>query len=196
MKQLFTFFSQILLLLVFISSIKTTHTASNYKLTSIINDAGGNLSLWVGKRQASGDFYVDWCSNSIWWFFNDLDKGWNHSLVPLITWKIAECNHGDGGDPGIMKLVNNGTFDAYINEFGDRLKKWLAGSDGIYGNNDDRRVYLRLGMKFDGIGYSERKNIFFPCHEKAVFTFLPGMHRTRTMVQHSLSSSPSVPSTI
>jgi hypothetical protein len=97
--------------------------------------------------------YVDFCNNSIGWFFPlDVEKIWNHSSIPLITWKIAKCNHGDGGDPGIMKLINNGTFDEYINQFTDRLKKWLSGPDGIYGTYDDRRAYLRLGMKFDRIG--------------------------------------------
>ncbi len=96
--------------------------------------------------------YVDWCNNSIGWFFPlDMDKIWNHSSIPLITWKIANCNHGDRGDPGITKLVSNGTYDPYINQFSDRLKKWLAGADGIYGNDDDRRAYLRLGMKSDGL---------------------------------------------
>ena len=47
-----------------------------------------------------------------------------------------------------MKLVNNNTFDGYINQFSDRLKRQLAGNDGILGNNDDRRAYLRLGMEF------------------------------------------------
>jgi hypothetical protein len=158
MKELFRFFSQILLLLVFMSSIKTSHAAVNYKLTSIINDFSGNLSMWVGKRQATIVNYVDWCNNSIGWFFPlDMDYAWNHSSVPLITWLIANCNHGDGGDPGIMKFVSNGTYDPYINQFSDRLKKWLAGPDGIYGNDDDRRAYLRPGMKFNGIACPERK---------------------------------------
>jgi hypothetical protein len=51
-----------------------------------------------------------------------------------------------------MKLVNNNTFDGYINQFSDRLKQWLAGPDDIYGNDDDRRAYLRLGIKLDRIG--------------------------------------------
>ncbi len=54
----------------------------------------------------------------------DMDHAWNHSSVPVITWKIANCNHGDGGDPGIMKFVSNGTYDPYINRFSDHLKKW------------------------------------------------------------------------
>ena len=149
MKKLFGVLTQILVLLIFISTIKTSHATVNYKLTSIINGFAGNLSMWVGKRQASMVTYVDWCNNSIGWFFPlDMDKIWGRSSVPLITWKIANCNHGDGGDPGIMKFVSDGTYDPYINEFSDRLKKWLAGPDGIYGNDDDRRAYLRLGMRF------------------------------------------------
>ncbi len=86
MKELFRFFSQILLLLVFISSIKTSHAAVNYKLTSIINGFSGNLSMWAGKRQASMVTYVDWCNNFIGWFFPlDMDHIWNQSGVPLIT---------------------------------------------------------------------------------------------------------------
>jgi hypothetical protein len=68
-----------------------------------------------------------------------------------------------------MKLIYNGTFDEYINQFSDRLKKWLAGSDGIYGTNDDRRAYLRLGMKFDRDGYFHRKETcLFACLETAL----------------------------
>jgi hypothetical protein len=190
MKQLLKFFSQILLLLIFISSIKTTQ-AVNCKLTSVINDFNGNLSLWDGKRQASIDIYVDWCVNSFGWFLNDLNMAWNRSIVPLITWMIANCNHGDSGDPGIMKFVRNGTYDSYINQFSDIVKKWLAGPDGIYGNDDDRRAYIRLGMTFDGIAYSERKtDSFLISHEKLAFTFLLSMHRSRTTVWHSVSNSP------
>lgn len=150
MTKLFRFLSEITLLVVFILSIKSSDAAATYKLTSFINDIRGNVSMWLGKRQASLVTYVDWCNNSIGWFFPlDMDHIWNQSSIPIITWKIANCNHGDGGDPGIMKLVRNGTYDPYINEFSDRLQKWLAGVDGIYGNEDDKRAYLRLGLKFD-----------------------------------------------
>jgi hypothetical protein len=152
MKKLFRFFSQILLLLVFISSIKTTHAVVNYKLTSVFRDFTGNLSLWVGKRQVSTDIYTDWCNNSLGPFFDlDMDNVWNRSMVPFITWEITLCNHTAEDDPGITKRINNNTYDPYINQFGDRLKKWLAGPDGIYGTNDDRRAFVRLGMKFNEI---------------------------------------------
>jgi hypothetical protein len=150
MKELFWFFSQILLLLVFISSIKTGDAAINYKLTSICKEYRGNVTSWVGKRQAIIEWYVDWCNNSMRWFFpDDVNTTWYRSSIPLITWVPIEC--GGVEQPGIMKLVNNNTFDGYINQFSDRLKQWLAGNDGIYGNNDDRRAYLRLGTKLDRI---------------------------------------------
>ena len=149
MKKLFKFFSQILLLLVFISSIKTTHAIVNYKLTSIMMDFTGNLSLWVGKRQASIDIYTDWCNNSLGPFFDlAMNNVWNRSMIPFITWEITDCNHTDEDDPGITKRINNNTYDPYINQFGDSLKKWLAGLDGIYGTNDDRRAFVRLGMTY------------------------------------------------
>lgn len=148
MKALIGFSSQILLLLVFIVSIKTTDGAVNYKLTSVIREYGGNLSLWLDKRQAVIDFYFGWCNHSFGWFYQDINNGaWNTSSVPLITWVPIDCS--ERFVPGIIKLVNNNTFDGYINQFCDRLKTWLAGPDGIYGTDDDRRAYLRLGMNFD-----------------------------------------------
>ena len=144
MKDLFKIFSQVLLLLVFISSIKTAEAAVNYKLTSVVREFGGNLSSWVGKRQAVIDIYVDFCNRSIGWLYHlDIEPTWNSGSVPMITWEVVGCN---GYQAGVMKLVINHTFDEYINEFGDRLKSWLSGPDGIYGTDDDRRAYLRLGM--------------------------------------------------
>jgi hypothetical protein len=150
MKKLFRVFSQFLLLFVFMLTIEITHAVVNFKLTSVMMDFTGNLSFWVGKRQASIDIYADWCNNSLDPFFNlDMDNVWNRSMVPLITWEITDCNHSAEDDPGITKRINNNTYDPYINQFGDRLKKWLAGPDATYGTNDDRRAFVRLGMNFN-----------------------------------------------
>ncbi len=157
MKQLFRFLNQFLLLLIFILLTKNVDADVNYKLMSVyygnqgwFMDQVGNLTLWVGKHQAVIVLFTDWCNNSMYGLFNtQLNNIWNSKSIPLITWGLMECN--DKHQPGIIKLVNNNTFDGYINEFSDRLKKWLAGNDGIYGTDDDRRAYLRLGIK------SERK---------------------------------------
>lgn len=144
MKDLFKFVSQILLLLVFILSFKPAQAATNYKLTSVVREYGSNLSSWVGKRQAVIDFYVDFCNRSIGWLFHDdVNRTWYDNTIPMITWEIVGCN---GYQSGVIKLVINNTFDVYIDEFSDRLKGWLAGPDGIYGNDDYRWVFLRLGI--------------------------------------------------
>ncbi len=107
-----------------------------------------NLTSWVGKRPAVVVLFTNWCGDSINLVFNlQLKNIWNNKTIPLITWQLFECDYKN--QPGITKLVINNTFDTYINQFGDRLKTWLAGNDGIYGNGDDRRIYLRLGMKFE-----------------------------------------------
>ncbi len=107
-----------------------------------------NLSLWVGKHPVVIVIFTDWCNNFMnSLFYTQLNHIWNSKSIPLITWQLYQCN--DISQPGIIKLVNNNTFDPYINQFSDRFKKWLTGNDGIYGTDDDRRAYLRLDMKFE-----------------------------------------------
>ncbi len=138
--------NRILFLFIFIFSIKATDAASNYKLTSIVDTVRGNLTLWTGKRQAIVNIGCDWCNSSLSWLFPlNLNASWYDHSISLVSWAPIEC-HGKY-QVGIVKLIANHTFDDYLNGFGDRLKNWLAGPDGIYGNEDDRRVYLRLGMK-------------------------------------------------
>ncbi|CAF1362460.1 unnamed protein product [Adineta steineri] len=121
-------------------------------------DSTGNLSLWVGKRQASIDIYTDWCDNSLDSFFDlDMNSIWNRSMIPFITWEITLCNHTNEDDSGITIRINNNSYDPYINKFGDRMKNWLAGPDGIYGTNDDRRAFVRLGHEMNGNWYSWSK---------------------------------------
>ncbi len=148
----FKFMNQILLLFVFILSINNGNAAINYKLTSIYYgnqglsmDEIGNVSSWVGKRQAVVVLFTDWCPGSMNKLFNiELNNIWNNKSIPLITWQITGCNGKKL--PGVMKLIHNNSYDTYINQFGDQLKTWLAGNDSILGNNDDRRAYLRLGI--------------------------------------------------
>jgi hypothetical protein len=155
MVEVFRFLNQILLVFLFILSINNIDAAVNYKLTSIYYGNQGlsmdevrNLSSWVGKRQTVVVLFTDWCNGSMNNLFNmQLNNIWNNKSIPLITWQITGC--GGRKHPGIMKLIHNHSYDTYINQFGDLLKIWLAGNDNILGSNDDRRAYLRLGMKFE-----------------------------------------------
>jgi hypothetical protein len=75
-----------------------------------------NLTLWSGKRPAVITFYTSWCPNDIDTVFNiQLNNIWNYKTIPSITWELFECNYKR--QPGIIKLVNNHTFDVYINQF-------------------------------------------------------------------------------
>ncbi len=155
MTQLFRFVNQILFLFVLLLSIKHINAKANSKLTSIFYGVGGwhmeqigNISLWIGKHPTVIVFFTDWCNNSIPNMFNmQLNNLWNSGSIPLLTWSVYDCTYKP--HPGIIKLVNNNTFDSYLDEYSDRLKIWLAGNDSIYGNDDDRRIYIRLGMKFE-----------------------------------------------
>lgn len=123
----------------------------NYRLTSVFYGNQGwsmdeidNLSTWTGKRPTVVVLFTDWCNGSMIDLFNSqLNNIWNNSGIPLITWEPFGC--GGASLPGIMKLVRNNVYDAYITQFGDKLRIWLAGIDGVLGNADDRRAYLRLG---------------------------------------------------
>lgn len=145
-------FNCVLLLFVFVLAIKDVNGTVNYKLTAIYYGNQGwsmneieRLSSWTGKRPTVILLFTDWCNASLNNLFNiQLNNIWNNKSIPLITWELFEC--GGNSQPGIIRSVHNKSHDVYINQFGNRLKTWLAGNDGIFGNNDDRRAYIRLGM--------------------------------------------------
>lgn len=48
-------------------------------------DYEGNLSVWLDKRQAVIDIYVDFCNNSSGRLLDDINKALNRSIIPIIT---------------------------------------------------------------------------------------------------------------
>ncbi len=163
MFQLFKIIIRILLLFGFILLIQKDYVAGQRKLTAVFygNSAldmyeVNNLTAWLGKRPAVVVLFTSWCNSTLDALFNtQLKNVWTTGSIPLATWELFPC-YGNTL-PGITKLIYNGTYDTYINQFTDRLKTWLSGNDGIYGNGDDRRLYLRFGMKL------HNKNIFLEC---------------------------------
>ncbi|CAF4750830.1 unnamed protein product [Rotaria sp. Silwood1] len=110
------------------------------------------ISSWIGIRPIVILLFTDWCNTSMNNLFNyQLNNIWNNQSIPVITWELFGC--GGSSQSGIMQLVRNNTYDTYINQFGDRLKLWLAGNDGVLGSNDDRRAYLRLAHEMNGNWY-------------------------------------------
>lgn len=147
---------RILLLFSFILSIKNVNVEGGNKLTSIFYGDGGQvmdqvdkLSSWTGKRSAVLVHFTNWSPGTMNILFNiQLINMWTNKTIPFVTWELFPC--GGQSQPGITKLIHNGSYDSYINEFGDRLKTWLAGNNGVYGNSDDRRLYLRFAHEMNG----------------------------------------------
>ncbi|CAF4195040.1 unnamed protein product [Rotaria socialis] len=111
-----------------------------------------SFSSWVGKHPIVILLFTDWCNGSMYNLFNyQLKNIWDNGSIPAITWEAFKC--GGSSQPGIMSLVRNHTYDTYINQFGDYLAAWLAGMDGVLGNSDDRRAYLRLAHEMNGNWY-------------------------------------------
>ncbi|CAF3779384.1 unnamed protein product [Rotaria socialis] len=111
-----------------------------------------SFSSWVGKHPIVILLFTDWCNGSMYNLFNyQLKNIWGNGSIPAITWEAFKC--GGSSQPGIMSLVRNHTYDTYINQFGDYLAAWLAGMDGVLGNSDDRRAYLRLAHEMNGNWY-------------------------------------------
>jgi len=173
MMKLNKFLNRILLLFIFISSIKNVYGQVNYKLTAVFYGNQGwdmneieNLSLWTGKPSTVIVLFTDWCNTSMINLFNiQLNNIWNNGSIPLITWELFEC--GAVSQPGIIILVKNNLYDTYINQFGNLLATWLAGNDGILGNSDDRRAYIRPGIKF------QRESVFiFLFSFKRILSFI------------------------
>lgn len=161
--SLLNFFLQFIFLL----SLHEINAVLNYKLTSIYYgnqglsmDEVANVSSWVGKSQTVVVLFTDWCPGSMNKLFNvELNDIWNNKSIPLITWQITGCNGRKL--PGVMKLIHNNSYDTYINQFGDQFQTWLAGKDQIFGNDDDRRAYLRLGIPDSDVRCRNKIQIVF-----------------------------------
>ncbi len=109
------------------------------------------LESWQGKKNAVVDLYTNWTATSESLLFTyQLPYVWENGSIPMITWEP----YLSGTTPdNIETLIARGDYDAYLNSWGGKLKQFLAGSDGIYGTDDDRRVYIRLAHEPNGNWY-------------------------------------------
>ena len=110
-----------------------------------------NLEQWQGKKNALVELYTDWTETSEYLLFTyQLPFIWDHGNVPVITWEPYVAN---GTPDDIETRIANGDYDTYVNRWGGKLRQFLAGTDGVYGTTDDRRVYIRLAHEPNGNWY-------------------------------------------
>lgn len=113
------------------------------------------MESWQRKRNAVVNLFTDWCSRTKTLdnlFNQQLPALWANGNVPLVSWEPYICS--SSATPADVEVrAARGDYDAYIGAWADRMKKWLSGPDGIYGNADDRRAYLRLAHEMNGNWY-------------------------------------------
>ena len=94
---------------------------------------------------------------------NHLNNIWNASAVPIMTWQpscyqpelpsLSNISNSYKVRDTFIREIGQGLHDDYLKNVASELKLFLSGSDGIYGNDDDRRVYVRLGHEMNGNWY-------------------------------------------
>jgi len=67
--------------------------------------------------------------------------------------------------PNPNEIIANGGYDDYLYIFAKRLKLFLAGPDGIFGTNDDRRVYVRFAHQMNGNWFPWSPSCSWSCEQ-------------------------------
>ncbi|MSV35895.1 MAG: endoglucanase [Bryobacterales bacterium] len=111
------------------------------------------VEAWQGKKHAVVNLFTDWTNtpkvmNTL--FGQQLPNIWNNGNVPMVTW---EPFTGGQTPNDIEARIAAGQYNPYIANWAGRMKAFLSGPDGVYGNADDRRAYVRLGHEMNGNWY-------------------------------------------
>lgn len=111
------------------------------------------MEAWQQKRNAVVVLFTNWdttVKTQKNLFEQQLMNIWGSGNVPLITWEPFLRTTTPAN---IEVQIAAGAYDAYILEWGGRLKAFLSGPDGALGTADDRRAYLRLAHEMNGDWY-------------------------------------------
>lgn len=106
---------------------------------------------WQGKPNAVINLFTDWDPvNAANLFEQQMIAVWNHGSVPMVSWMPY---YGTATPTDISARIAAGDYDAYLNDWGNRMLTFIAGPDGINNTNDDRRVYLRFAHEMNSNWY-------------------------------------------
>ena len=141
-------------------SVTAPLTPPNFLLGTYYGNQGWSIESvkamesWQGKKNTVVNLFTNWDSapqtiDNL--FKQQLPTLWTNGNIPLVTW---EPQLAQNTPDNIEVLIAQGQFDAYITDWATQMKKFLSGTDGLYGNTDDRRAYLRLGHEMNGDWYA------------------------------------------
>ena len=106
-----------------------------------------DYETWQGRgtrvHDAVVDLFLTWNRTSTQAddvFINALTAKWSEGSVPMVSWML----------PLDDSFLVSGWYDSYMTALVVKFREWLAGPDGVYGNADDRRMYLRPAPEANG----------------------------------------------
>ena len=138
-----------------------TNVYNTWKLEKSIGNFKFSVMPFFTEMCPAVNANYDWFTKVV--IRQHLNTIWNASSVPMMTWQPScyqpELPTLSNIDPGykvkdtFIRDIGQGLHDTYLENVALELKLFLSGNDGIYGNDDDRRVYIRLGHEMNGNWY-------------------------------------------
>jgi len=109
------------------------------------------MNSWQGKSNAVQTLFTTFDMSEQDWLWTALTNIWSSHAVPMITWQPQFWSQGT--QPDIEVAVARGDYDSYVIGWGNNLRTYLSGPDGILGTADDRRAFLRFAHEMNGNWY-------------------------------------------
>jgi hypothetical protein len=109
------------------------------------------MEAWQGKHHAVVGLYTNFEADAADRLFTDqLPATWAEGSVPMVSWMPWI---GNDKTVDYDAQIASGQYDAYLADWAGRMKQFLAGPDSAYGNDDDRRAYVRFAHEGNGNWY-------------------------------------------
>jgi mannan endo-1,4-beta-mannosidase len=143
----------LLFLIILFGFLRSIFSAQTHVLNGVAWSYDSNSSTvineWVGSHMPVVQVYDSFCG---FWVFEYMSPFWEVRNVPMFTFQptLLDCKNDT---KNTVELIANGEQDTYLNSWLNVTKVWLAGPDGVYGNGDDRRMYLRFAHEMNGNWY-------------------------------------------
>lgn len=109
-----------------------------------------SMEQWQGRRNAVIGLYTNFDAANLDVVFPKMQQIWNRGSVPMVSWMPWI---GNEKGPNYNAQIASGGYDSYIRSWAGRMKAFLSGPDGVFGNSDDRRAYLRFAHEANGDWY-------------------------------------------
>jgi hypothetical protein len=109
------------------------------------------FDTWAGAKVPLMQLYDNFCGNWIWEY--PLPIWQQQRGIPMISFQPEQPTCGSTTPSGIASLIAEGQYDTYLKSFIASAKEFLSGPNGVYGDGDDRRIFMRFAHEMNGNWY-------------------------------------------